>query len=134
LGIGNGEFETGTLAGWTANGGAVSVSTTALSDPYSAQLGPGKGDNSITQTFTAPFSASMLSFWYRNSCSDMMDQDWATGVLIDNTTQKTTTVLPPTCTSVATWIQVTAAVTAGHSYTLILTNTGSVAKMVLVQT
>ncbi|MDP9119868.1 MAG: hypothetical protein M3O15_00600 [Acidobacteriota bacterium] len=125
VGIGNGGFESGTLAGWTVAGGVAASSAISHGGSYSAQLGgsgPTSGDSSIVQTFTAPTGTSTLSFWYRNSCPDTVNSDWATAALVDNTTHTTTAVLAKTCTQVAAWAQVTAAVTAGHSYTLILTS------------
>lgn len=78
------------------------------------------GDSSVTQTFVA--TGSTLSFWYRVRCGDTVSVDWATATLVDNTASVTTTVLPKTCTNTATWVQVSSAVTAGHSYTLKQTN------------
>jgi serine protease len=40
--------------------------------------------------------------------------------LRDNTTSATTTVLAKTCTNTGAWVNKTAAITAGHSYTLTL--------------
>jgi serine protease len=46
--------------------------------------------------------------------------DWATATLKDNTSVTTTTILAKTCNNNAMRVQVTASVTAGHSYTLTL--------------
>jgi hypothetical protein len=46
----------------------------------------------------------------------------ATATLKDNTTGTTATVLAKTCVSSSGWTQVSAALTAGHSYTLTLTS------------
>ena len=51
-----------------------------------------------------------------------MTYDWATATLKDNTTGRTTTVLPRTCNTNNTWVKVTATITAGHSYTITLTS------------
>jgi len=56
------------------------------------------------------------------TCPDTIQFDWFTATLRDNTTGTTTTILPRTCATNAAFVQVTAAVTAGHSYTLTLTN------------
>ena len=61
-----------------------------------------------------------MSFFYNLSCPDAVTYDWATATLKDNTTAVTTTPLPKLCTNTGAWNQVTAAVTAGHSYTLTL--------------
>ena len=47
-----------------------------------------------------------------------MTYDWATATLLDNTTGTTATVLGRTCTNNGAWVQVSAAIVAGHSYTL----------------
>jgi hypothetical protein len=115
-------FETGSLSGWTS-AGTTAISTTAHTGSDSAQVGSTSafnGDSSVSQTVTAPSGASTLTFWYRVVCTDTVTYDWATATLKDNTTNTTTTVLAHTCTNSGTWVKVTAAVTAGHSYTLTL--------------
>lgn len=56
------------------------------------------------------------------TCPDTVTYDWATATLKDNTTNTTTTVLAKTCVAGSGWKPVTATITAGHSYTLTLTN------------
>src|SRR6266852_2295122 len=76
----NGDFETGTLTGWTSTGSTAVTTTTPHSGTYAAMLGltsPTNGDSSIAQTFTAPTGSSTLSFWYRNVCPDTLTYDWA---------------------------------------------------------
>ncbi|HST29512.1 MAG TPA: hypothetical protein VLK27_01590 [Chthoniobacterales bacterium] len=53
-------------------------------------------------------------------CPDTVQYDWATATLSDNTTGTTTTILPKVCATSSTWVQDTATITAGHSYTLTL--------------
>jgi hypothetical protein len=123
----NGNFETGNLSGWTTVAGSASVTTaTPHSGTYAAMLGltsPTNGDSSIAQTFTVSSGATRLSFWYRNVCPDTLTYDWATATLTDNTTGTTQTVLPRVCNNPGgTWTQVSASITAGHSYTLTLTS------------
>ncbi|HEX6776953.1 MAG TPA: hypothetical protein VF099_02075, partial [Ktedonobacterales bacterium] len=118
-------FETGTFSGWTTSGAATSISSTAHSGTHSGEAGSStatNGDSSISQTFTAPTGSSTLSFWYQVHCPDTLQFDWATATLKDNTTGTTTTILAKTCTNDNTWHQVTASITAGHSYTLTLTS------------
>ena len=124
-GLTNGGFETGSLSGWTGTGTTSVVSSGAHSGTYAAQLGgtsPTNGDSSAAQTFTAPAGSSTLSFWYNVTCPDTVTYDWATATLKDNTAGTTKTVLAKTCASSSGWKQVTSSVTAGHSYTLTLTN------------
>lgn len=122
--ITNGGFETGDFTGWTRSG-TTSISTRAHTGGFSAQAGstsPTNGNSSISQTFTAASGTSTLSFWYLVTCPDTVQFDWATATLRDNTAGTTRTILPRTCTNNNTWVQVTASVIAGHSYTLTLTN------------
>ncbi len=120
----NGDFETGDLNGWTTTG-TTSISTTAHSGSSAGQVGATtetNGDSALSQIFVVPGGASSLRFWYQVSCPDTVSYDWATATLTDNTSGTTTTILPRTCNTSATWVQVSANVTAGHSYTLTLTN------------
>ncbi|HLX50268.1 MAG TPA: carbohydrate binding domain-containing protein [Streptosporangiaceae bacterium] len=126
--ITNGGFETGTLTGWSC-GGQAAVCSVTTSNPhsgtYAAILGsasPTNGTSSLTQTFTAPAGSATLSFWYNVTCPDTVNHDWATATLKDNTTATTKTVLPKTCATSSGWKQITATITAGHSYTLTLTS------------
>ena len=115
-------FETGSLSSWTT-AGTTAISTTAHTGSYSARVGSTSafnGDSSVSQTVTAPSGATTLSFWYRVVCTDSVTYDWATATLKDNTSNTTTTVLGHTCNNNGAWVQVTASVTAGHSYTLTL--------------
>jgi Pro-kumamolisin, activation domain/Putative Ig domain len=125
-GIVNGGFETGNLSGWTASGASATVvNSNCHSGTYCAQLGstsPTNGDSSIAQTFTVPQGSNTLSFWYRITCPDTIQYDWATATLKDNTAGTTTTPLPKTCSNSGTWVQAKSSVIAGHSYTLTLTS------------
>jgi hypothetical protein len=122
-GIANGGFEAGSLTAWTSAGTSTVVSTGAHSGNYAARVGstnPTNGDSSIAQTFTAPTGSTKVLFWYKNTCPDTLPYDWATASLRDNTTGTTTTVLPKICTNNNTWVQTSATITSGHSYTLTL--------------
>jgi Phosphate-induced protein 1 conserved region len=125
----NGGFETGTFFGWTASGASDTVDSSASypchSGNYCARLGstvPTKGNSSIAQTFTAPTVTTTVSFYYQVVCTDTVKYDWATATLRDVTAGKTYTVLPRTCSLTGTWSKASHSVTAGHKYTLTLTN------------
>jgi hypothetical protein len=124
-GITNGGFETGNFNGWTRSGASSSITTTSHSGTYAAMLGstsPTSGDSSISQTFTAGTGSTRLSLWYANNCPDTVTYDWVVVTLKDNTAGTTATVVPKTCAGTYVWTNATAGVTAGHSYTLTLTN------------
>lgn len=121
-GVVNGGFEAGSLSNWTS-AGTTSIAAGGHSGSYSARIGstsPTNGDSSISQTFTAPSGSTKLSFWYKMTCPDTVRYDWATATLRDNTTGTTTTILAHVCATSSTWVQNSASITAGHSYTLTL--------------
>ncbi len=121
----NGGFEAGSLSSWTASGVTSVTTSGAHSGSYAAQLGNTSPSNTstINQTFTAASGNTTLTFWYNVTCPDTVTYDWATATLKDNTTGTTATVLPKTCVNPSSgWKQVTASITAGHSYTLTLTS------------
>jgi subtilase family serine protease len=123
-GVTNGSFETGNLSGWNS-AGVTAISTTAQSGSSSAQIGstaPTNGDSSISQTFTIPSGAGVLSFWYQAHCADTVSYDWAMAQLTDHATGVISTVLAKTCTNNGPWVQVSVNVNAnmGHSVTLAL--------------
>src|SRR5207237_2690255 len=122
-GITNGGFESG-LTGWTSAGTTASFSG-GHTGSFSAQVGSGSptnGDSSVSQTFTAPSTGGTLSFYYKVVCPDSVTYDWATATLKDNTAGTTATVLAKTCTNTGAWSSASAALAAGHSYTLTLTD------------
>ena len=121
IGIINGGFENG-LTGWTSTG-TTSTSPTSHTGALSAMAGattPTNGHSTLAQTFVAPTGAASLSLWYRMTCPDTVTYDWATVSLMDNTNGSTATPVPRFCATNATWVQATAAVIAGHTYTLTL--------------
>lgn len=115
----NPSFESGT-ASWTAVGSVNQFSAPVHAGGNSMRLGRATtADNSLSQTFTAPASPSTLSFWYLSQCWDWVGYANAYATLKDNTAGgAAVTILGATCTGDSTWRQVTAALIAGHSYTL----------------
>jgi hypothetical protein len=124
-GLANGGFESA-FDGWTTSGAATAIVTTGChggtSCARAGSTSPTDGDSNIVQTFTVPAGKTQLSIWRRGTCPDTVTYDWAIITLRDNTTGTTATVLPKTCATNASWVNVTASVTAGHSYTLTLTS------------
>ncbi|WEO93372.1 hypothetical protein A6P39_004660 [Streptomyces sp. FXJ1.172] len=120
----NGTFETGSLSSWTTSGTTSATTSAAHSGSYGAMVGSTNPTNtsSVSQSFTAPSGSSKVSFWYNVTCPDTVSYDWATATLQDTTAGTTTTLLGKTCTQGAGWKQVSGTVTAGHNYTLTLTN------------
>ena len=122
-GITNGGFETGNLSGWTSTGTDAAV-TPGHSGTYAARVGSTSPstDSALAQSFTAPTGVTTLSFYYQVHCPDTLTYDWATATLKDTTTGTTTTVLAKTCSNSGAWVQASASVVAGHSYTITLSN------------
>ena len=123
-GVTNGTFETGSLTGWTSTGTTAATTAAAHAGSYSARVGStaASTDSSISQTFTAPAGTTTLTFYYRVVCPDTITYDWATATLKDNVAGTTTTVLAKTCSNTGAYSSVNAAITAGRSYTLTLSN------------
>ena len=121
--ITNGDFENGSLSGWTSIGSATAISGTSHTGSWSARIGSTSafnGDSSIAQTFAAPSTGGTLTFWYRVVCTDTVTFDWATATIRDNTTGTTTTMLAKTCTNTGSWSSKSATLLGSHSYTLTL--------------
>ncbi len=118
----NGSFETGDLTGWSSAGTTAIVSGGHASN-FGAMLGstsPTNGDSSISQTFTAPAGATLLSVWFWETCPDTVAFDWARATLKDNTTGTTTVLISKQCQTTNGWVQAVTGLVGGHVYTLTL--------------
>jgi hypothetical protein len=122
----NGDFETGSLAGWKPKGTTGIASSGCHGGTSCAMLGlptATRGDSSITQQFRVPAGANLtLSFWWETICDDQPIYDWATAMLTDMTSGKKVRILPKSCPDRDAWRQVSVPVLAGHRYGLRLTN------------
>lgn len=125
--VGNGNFETGTLASWTTTGITASYThpaqTSAAYGTYAARVGSidPYTDSSMTQTFTVPTTGvQTLSFTKKVICLDSLTYAWAKVTLTDNDTTKVYTVMSNTCTNNGAWEDVSYAIDnlAGHNVTL----------------
>jgi len=117
-GITNGGFESG-ATGWTSAGTTAIATSGCHGGTKCGQTGstaPTLGDSSFTQTFTVPSGKTQLSFWYKVTCPDTVTYDWTTATL------NGTTIVTKTCTNNGTWVNKTVSVTAGATYTLVLTS------------
>jgi hypothetical protein len=123
-GLTNGDFEAGALTGWTTTGSTAAVSGQGHSGTYAARVGSTSPstDSSISQSFTAPSGTTTLSLYYKVVCPDTITYDWATGTLKDTTAGTSTTIIAKTCSNGGAWVKASAAITAGHSYTLTLSD------------
>jgi len=123
-GIVNGGFETANLFGWvTAGPSAAVVRGGAQAGLYALRLGstvPSSGESTATQVFITPTGTSTLSYWYRMSCPDGVLYDWSSASLTDYTSGTTSAVQANTCSKDAAWVNVSAPLTAGHTYSLTL--------------
>src|SRR4051812_44590040 len=78
--IQNGDFEAGSLAGWTVKQSASVTTSGCHGGTYCAMVGletATRGDSSIRQSFKAPAGATVLSLWYEVVCDDTVEYDWA---------------------------------------------------------
>ena len=107
-GVSNGDFEAGTLSGWTA-AGAASVSSASHGGAHAALVGKisASTDSSIRQTVTVPATGATLSFWYQPNCPDTVQYDWATVQVQSVSGAVLLTALPRTCSNSGVWTPVT---------------------------
>jgi hypothetical protein len=122
----NGDFETGTLSGWTVSGHAGVVSSGAHGGRYAARVGSTSpsGTSRISQQITLPSGSPQISFWVQVVCPDTIEFDWASAQVKSATGAVIATLLARTCSNSGTWVQKTADLSAfaGTTVTLSFNN------------
>lgn len=118
----NGDFESG-LANWSATGPASVVDSPVHGGGGAVRLGTTtpSGDTTISQTITATGSGR-LSLWYQMVCTDRVAYDWFDAWATDLTTNQTVTLASKTCHTTNTYQQVSATLTVGHRYRVVVEN------------
>jgi len=122
----NGGFETGDFQDWITSGASNTISTTAHSGSYSAELGlgaPTNGDSSVSQIINVGPSGGTLTLWYWVTCPDTVQYDWFTASLKTTQGVLLATLVPKTCVASSGWTQVTYNLAAYAGQTIVLVNT-----------
>ncbi|MCW2810613.1 MAG: Phosphoesterase family protein [Friedmanniella sp.] len=117
----NRSFELG-LAGWTTVGQVAPATTGRHGGTLDLRVGPGVGDATARQAFTAPTSSSSVAVSWLGRCQDVVARAWATVTVRDETTGRSRTPLARTCRDQGSWTEVSSPLTPGHRYTLTLTS------------
>ena len=122
----NGDFETGSLSGWTTAGIASVVTSGAHGGTHAARVGgtSPSSNSSISQTVALPAGSPQLSFWVKVVCPDTIHYDWASVQVKSASGAVLATPLANTCSNSGAWVQKTADLTAfaGTTVTLQLSN------------
>jgi hypothetical protein len=110
-GVVNGDFEAGSLSGWTASGAYVPrIRTNGHTSSYSAQIGstgPVDGDSTLTQNVTVPSGTSSLTFWYKARCTDTIAYDQIQAQIRNAPGTTTLATVLNVCPTSTAWTKVT---------------------------
>jgi hypothetical protein len=119
----NGDFEAGTLSGWSASGVTQEEASTPHSGSQCGRVGdtnPYNGDSSLSQTVHVPASGTTtLSFFYNLHCPDTIQYDWQlaeihspSGAVLKN--------IFKVCQNDQVWTQATVDLTPYHGQDVVL--------------
>jgi hypothetical protein len=116
----NGGFESG-LTGWSGGGSATLVGSPVHGGSSAVQLGmtSPSGDSTIRQDVTVTGSGQ-LSLWYRMVCHDQVRYDWFDAWATDLATNQSVWLVRKTCHTSSGYEQVSATLTVGHRYQIVL--------------
>ena len=123
--IKNGGFESGDFDGWVVSGETSIATAGCKSGNSCARLGglvSKLGDSSASQTFIVSARKKKLKLSLRTRCIATAASAWSTVTLQDKAAKKPKILLAKTCTNKGTAVDLSNAVTAGHTYKLTVIN------------
>ncbi len=121
-GVVNSSFERG-LSDWVREGSTAATRSSRHGGTLVGRTGSAKarrGYSVLSQTFVAPVGSSQVRVSWLGRCRDTVDKAWATILLRHDASNQVVRMLKRTCVAGGSWRTVSAPLTEGHSYTLIL--------------